>query len=64
MEGFTGYFLLDGDLSSIGLGERSHWTSMSGATLKDDNGTIVLRKGRSLYLKMITPIPDWTIPMP
>ena len=61
VEGFDGYYLLDFDLSGIGLGDRDHWTKVDETDLSDDNTAPVLRKGRSIFLKMIHPIDQWTI---
>lgn len=63
-EGYTGYYLLNGDFTSLGLGNRSHWTGIGSATLGDDNSTTVLKSGRGMFLRMQSAVDDWTIPAP
>ena len=64
VEGYTGYYFLEGDLSSLGLGMRSHWTAVRVPDLSDQNTMPVLMKGRGMFLNLQSPIDHWIIPSP
>ncbi|MEZ5325582.1 MAG: SdrD B-like domain-containing protein [Verrucomicrobiales bacterium] len=64
VEGYTGYYLLQGDLTSLGLGMRNHWTKVSTPNLEDQNTAPVLLKGRGMFLDMQNAIDRWVIPAP
>ena len=64
LEGYTGYYLLDGDFTDLGLGIRSHWTKMGVPDLADENTALKLQKCRGMFLRLGQPISDWVIPDP
>ena len=64
VEGYTGYYLLQGDLTPLGLGLRNHWTKLATPNLEDQNTVPVLMKGRGMFLDMQHAIDQWLIPAP
>ncbi|MEZ5323648.1 MAG: SdrD B-like domain-containing protein [Verrucomicrobiales bacterium] len=63
-QGYTGYHLLNGDLTSLGLGVRSHWNAIGSTGLLDANGAVMLKAGRGMFLKQQSANDAWIIPAP
>ena len=66
VEGYTGYYLLDGDLTSLGLGLRKSldFWSVSVPDLSDTNTLPVLSVGRGMFLNLQSPVDHWILPDP